>query len=437
MSGSETGGDTGLDGRPAWYHDLGFIQGVNVPGLGTQTPAEAFLHVDFASNAAAMPWNTWRATTTWQYATDASGELDPTLLAEQHAALEAMLETLQASRSDDERVLVIVNFHQFKFGPACGGSGIPAGAIDETGLDDADPNCTFQAFERFWTTPAAQEGWLDYVMAFTEPLIPIAAEHEDWLTLGLDLMNEPFAGGERPLDDLGSLDAYLSVEQVSQIESRLVPFHSDFLAALEELYGAEDFVDRTLLVFEPFALDHFEVPGLTPIDGDYSAMREHHELPQSGHPVTWLAAPHHYDGGYNPDVLQFGTTAIEVLLTEYPNLFFSKEQIVGRMELQESRFAEAGMEFILGEWGTYTTLRDANGEPGGYRDWIDDSLGGVGQHTRGHLWWAYVRDTTESEVSFNLLRSRDDVGESLPADRQVLKCTPELDVTELVFGTCP
>ena len=424
-----------------WYSELDEIRGVNLPSLDLSgwTNYGLIEHPDFVRNISKMGWNGFRTTLKWQRVVDADNQLVFEKIRENHALLVALVERLKSARETSgstARFMLILNFHQFKFGPVCGGSGVPRGVIDETDLESSDPNCPFKTFERFWGDETALAGWASYVAAVAENLPKLARDNESWLTLGLNFINEPFAGGFEPLTDIGTLGDYLAEEQIAQIDTRLVPFYRRILLALEELDGVSGFLERTLLIFEPFALDHFVVSVMPRIDGDYSAMIDLQQMPGSRQPVRWLAAPHHYDGAYNPDVLSVGPSFIEEMLRYYPNFVFSKDEVVGRIELQARRFREAGMDMILGEWGTYATLLDEDGGSGGYRAWIADTQEAISRYTLGALWWAYTRDRTEGQVSFNLLRGLDDTGERIEGFSQEIKCSPEFEITELVFGSC-
>ncbi len=442
---------TATDNRramPDWFNAMGTINGVNLPHL---EPYSRFRHFvedpSFSHNVGAMGWNTFRLPVEWDDYAAAGGELNLTAVREGIEGLRALVASLRQARraaGAGDPVLLILDFHQYKFGAVCGGVGMPRGIIDESGLSRDDGNCVFQAFERFWHNPAAQRKWFAWARAFVEALPDILKEESDWLKVGIEPINEPQFGFAEPVFTNQMVTTIWNLYRFTrsgaiqqQIDGKLIPFYRGFLEAMADVPRFDEVMENGVMVFEPFVLDHLNISvDVGPVslevntDGHYQGML-------ALNAVHWLAAPHHYVGALDEGFLSLMPQFARDQLSRYPNMFVDGARIRERFRWIQGRMAEAGMETMIGEWGTQTGLLDARGHAGGHRAWIADSKAAMGAHSRGGLWWQYVQDRTAGERSFYLLRSRDGAGAEIPWREQVLKCSGRFNLARLVFGRCP
>ncbi len=437
---------------PAWYREINGLSGVNLPNIANGWGlSEPFLnHPDFITNLSGMNWNSFRVPIKWDQFATAEGLVDPTRLSHALNILDRLIEKLHDvynAQGGQHRIFLILNFHQFKFGAICNGGGIPLNVIDTAGLTASDPLCIFNAFDRFWKSPAAQAGYIEFVYQFLEQLPTRARTHASWLTFGFDLFNEPVAGTTSPITDIAELAYYLKVEQNAQIGRYLVPFFEQLIDQLSIIPDFSILRETAVFIFEPFLLDHFDVPLFFSIglrdgstvkalrsDGDYSPLAALVDpTADRDQQLTWLAAPHHYDGAFDPNTFAFLPSLAKELLSQYPNLFFSKESVIARIQRQSDEFHRLGIEIILGEWGTYSDLKTPTGDTGGHLLWISDTLAAVRQYTKGALWWDYNHDQTVNQTSYNLLYA---TTPDQPASAQTLKCGDRFQILETVFGQC-
>ena len=171
--------------KPNWFKEMGELQGINLPHLADLTPAY-MAHPTFASNMSGMGWNTYRLPITWDRFNDTEQ------VAEGILRLRKLVDQLRSSR----RTFLILDFHQYHFGPVCGGDGIPRGAIDETGLQASDLNCMFLAFGRFWqNNNGVQDQWINAALPFIREAVSLQAQNRSWLSFGIEPFNE-FVGSE-------------------------------------------------------------------------------------------------------------------------------------------------------------------------------------------------------------------------------------------------
>lgn len=438
--------------KPKWYDELKGFSGVNIPALGAGLSIEYIEHASFDSNLTQMAFTALRVPSSWSSFARPDGTLDLDRIEEAKSvfrALVAKLKTIHDKTPGAKRLFLILDFHQFKFGPVCGGDGIPRGAIDETGLNGDDPNCLFLGWGKFWKNDRGViDGWLAYARHLVEMLPAIAKENESWLTLGLEPMNEPFAGVNEPiisgniLSTFQKLSMYMSTEQKKQIDSNLIPFYRRFLEMLAQVPSIDEFLSRSLLVMDPFLLDYneivlYSVPQIIlSADGRYQGMRDLKTLPGTKNPVYWIAGPHHYAGSYDQAIRDLFPPEIQNIIERYPNRIFDRDVTFERMRHMKDRFAEAGMDYFIGEWGTYTRLKDASGNAGGYRDWIRDTQDAMNENAFGWLWWRYSYDYSKDQTSYDLLRGIDDQGRPIDYKDQRLKCGPGFDIVKLLFGRC-
>jgi hypothetical protein len=152
-------------------------------------------------------------------------------------------------------------------------------------------------------------------------------------------------------------------------------------------------------------------------------------------PVTWLAGPHHYLGAYDEALVgnlppTFASLG-KYLQYDPRNPLFNQRQMENRFQKWQQRFAQAGMPYFVGEFGTYTRLLT-------YEAWIRDSNALAGKYALGALWFQYRQDLfTEDQTSYTLLRRFDDDHAPYPYEVQRLKCGPKFgEVVETIFGKC-
>lgn len=412
------------------------VSGVNLFHLEPGKVFDSYLaHEDFVANLVAMEWNTFRLPIEWDDFVDESGTLDPRKIQQAGAALKALVERLhEVHLRTHQPLFLIIDFHQYKFGRACGGVGIPRGAIPEHGLNASDTNCLFRAFDRFWRNEnRVQDRWNEWAMAILGTASDLFQRNADWLSIGIEPMNEPQFGMPNGMFSSNPITAMLSLKRwvesggpQSQINDRLIPFYQRFLNALGSQPFGPALLQNAYFIAEPFVFDHIKLSIGTPplrmevvIDGRYDAILNLSPL------VRWVAAPHHYLGAMDPGVLDVLPASLRDVLGRYPNSFFTREVIRERIEWMSRRMAEAGMQSFFGEWGTQTTLLNQDGTSGGHEPWIRDSLDAIDRHSAGHLWWQYQVDTLPAQTGFGLLRQNAE-------GRQILKCS----VARLVFGRC-
>lgn len=463
VSGCEPRG--GFQAKPNWYSELRGFSGVNIPALGAGLSIEYIDHPSFSSNLRRMQFTAIRVPSSWSSFANPDGTLDLGRVEEAKQvfrALVAKLKVIHDEVQSSKRIFLILDFHQFKFGPVCGGDGIPRGAVDETGLNPSDPNCLFLGWGKFWKNDRGViDGWLAYARQMVEILPEIAKENENWLTLGLEPINEPFAGVQEPiisgniLSTFQKLGNYMSADQKKQIDSNLIPFYRKFVAMLAQVPSIDDFLSRSLLIMDPFLLDFnewvlYSVPQIIlSADGRYKGMTSLMTLPGTPQPIYWIAGPHHYAGSYDeairdlfPADIQEGAVKglfppdIQSVIDRYPNRIFDRQVTFERMRHMKDRFAEAGMDYFIGEWGTYTRLKDASGNAGGYREWIRDTQDAMKDNAFGWMWWRYSYDYSKDQTSYDLLRGVDDQGRPLDYKDQRLKCGSGFDIVKLLFGRC-
>jgi hypothetical protein len=328
-----------------------------------------------------------------------------------------------------------LDFHQYKFGPACGGDGVPSLVVDESGLDPEDKNCIFYAFEKFWNNEnQVQDRWIQFAIDVLQPVSTWVSDNQSWLTIGIEPINEPFAGSSEPVvvsDTLQSvlkLNQYLQTIQPPQVGSRLVPFYEKFLQKLKNIPDFKVVSDRAVFIFDPFLLDLFEVslPGfsLIPIkaDSDYAVAFQLKTALGSDFHLRWIASPHHYFGAYDLSFRSFFPSQIRPILDQYPNSLFDRPKTLKRFQTIRDKMRTAGMDYFLGEYGTYTRLE-------GYLDWVRD-LRSVIIDTEGfgHIWWRYYPDSSADQTGYYLLRSGFEL--------QELKCEEPMSIVRAVFDRC-
>jgi hypothetical protein len=437
---------------------LGSLSGVNLPKLEDNARFTEFVASPrFGSNLRAMGWNTFRLPIEWQdYTSPRNGraEDDELKIRAGLLNLEMLLARLKGIHAPGTKTFLIIDFHQFKFGPLCGGVGIPRGMIPEQGLKAEDPNCIMLAFDRFWENQnGARDRWIRFSMRFIQALPRIARDHEDWLTLGIEPINEPQFGMKKPFlfpslaETVWALRDFLVGDGVTPLINRqLIPFYKSFLDSFARLPDADVLASKALLVFEPFLVDYLTVGpsvlghaiGGINLDGDYSGMKKLARLPGRNIALRWVAGPHHYFGAMDDGFLPFLPKSVGEMLVRYPNLIFSRLQIDQRMERMARRMREAGMEdTFIGEWGTQTGLMDMAGGAGGYLAWIRDSKDAMSKHTAGGIWWSCDFDRSDDQSKYYLLRTRDERGWPIAPFLQRLKCGPKFSLARDVFGTCP
>jgi hypothetical protein len=439
----------GLMAGTTWAADPNRFSGVTLPILGY--PGGGFTrefvqHPSFAENLCEMDWNTLRLQVVWSFL-DSQEKVDEAILTLKD--LVALLDRVRGC-AGQSRYYLIVDFHQFRFGPDCGGHGIPTGRIPPPTATPSDLNCPFLAFESFWRDAGLRAEWTRFAMQFVAELPDVADNNRDWLTIGIEPMNEPVAGSQvrlfdgNPVQQAIKVWQYVASGQPRQIDSRLLPFYREFLQAVADTVPPQrlaTFLGQTFFVMDPFLFDHlaFTVPiggGITiGSDGSYSNARSLKTLSVGGTSYTanWLAGPHHYVGAYdsaNP-IPTFGSLG-KYLLYSPTNPFVNRAQMERRFQKWDQRFrTEAGMHVFVGEYGTFTRLP-------AYKAWIQDVNEFAGRYTLGALWFQYRQDLfTDDQASYNLLRRFDDYGTPYALDMQRLKCgEPFGNIVETIFGRC-
>lgn len=389
------------------------------------------------------------------------------------------------------RCVVVLDFHNYKFGPNCGGDGAPEGILKgETGdraLSALDSNCVFKGWWHVWNnTNGVRTKWIDFSTEFISVLHKEfnLFEGNKWLTFAIEPMNEPFAGSTskvvalnandrslsvleliRRLDgSLYSLKDYLENEQPKRVGD-LVNYYREFLASLDRKGALKSVATNSLFWFQPFLMDFHQfffkkwslviLPTrdvLISAKGDYSGMKDlqYH----NGLPVYWIAGPHQYygssDSGIFGAVPESLTTFLK--LDQFPNNFFTLTNTIQRLKDMESHFRSLGMETVIGEWGTGTLVGNiwkANQNIEGYsfsRDtpgwqaWVLLNNLNFRVNMKGAVWWRYVMDRIElspKQDRYYLLRGVDDQGKVLGYESQLLKCRKSmannLDLVPAVF----
>jgi len=439
----------GLMAGPAQAADANRFSGVSLPILGFPgggVTREFVQHPSFAENLCAMDWNTLRLQVVWSFL-DSQEKVDEAIL-----ILKDLVTVLDGVRgcAGQSRFYLIVDFHQFRFGPDCGGHGIPSGKIAPPTATPSDLNCPFLAFEGFWRNAELRAEWNRFAMQVVAELPDIADVNRDWLTIAIEPINEPVAGSEvrlfdgNPVQQAFKVWYYVASGQSGQIDSRLLPFYREFLQAVADTvppHRLATFLSQTFFVMDPFLFDHlaFTVPigrGITiGSDGNYSNARSLKTLTVRGtsYSANWLAGPHHYVGAYDPanPIPTFGSLG-KYLLYSATNPFVNRAQMEKRFQKWDERFrVEAGMHVFVGEYGTYTRLP-------AYKAWIQDVNEFATRYTLGGLWYQYRQDLfTDDQTSYNLLRRFDDDGVPYPLDVQRLKCGEQFgSMVETIFGRC-
>jgi len=400
--------------RPLWYSELGRIEGVNLPRLmPSRDLVKFFSHQSFINNMTQMEWNSFRVPVEWDQFTDQKSiEIGI-------AQLESLVESLKkiSKSQNNRRILLMIDFHQFKFGKVCGGVGIPR-IVDEAGLSAKDPNCLFRAFKLFWeNNNGVQDQWIRFAIHLLKSIEGMTLANKSWLTIGVEPINEPFFGtngdflpkeNTKPTELLKIFN-FLSKELLTKgINEDLFPFYQRFINALEKDVSRE-FLENSLFVLDPILMDHLGIMvGAVPLflKGDYQIFNRLKKS-QGGIELTWLAAPHQYGGAYDPAYFDIFPQMLVPMLKNYPNPAFHSWSVNYRIELQRKTFARAGMETIIGEWGTYFTLKDAVGRPGGAVSYTEDVLKGVNSKFKGHLWWIYDFNNEHDSQSYYLLEGSD------------------------------
>lgn len=442
------------------------IDGINLPHLDPRDDSfgPGFIQDEsFLSNMRGMQWNTFRLPISWNQFTDDKGQLIEARLDEATSRLSLVLLNLSKAWQagpKNTKYLFVLDFHQYKFGPTCGSDGVPEFYSRNLNLSRQDPNCVFKAFHHFWkNTNGMQDGWLNFIATITQRVLPIFSQHRDWLTVGIEPMNEPQPGSEEdvftdvwPSTIRSALNfkSLLEDQQSSQINSALIPFYQKALEAVTKKLPQKEDRDHHIMIFEPFVWDHLDLAfsvsvfGL-PIrllhivsDGQYHGMQRIMTFPMTDEPVQWVAAPHHYDGTVDSGLLDSLPSNVGDILSKYPNEIFDRESIAKRMALQRVRMRESGMDrMYFGEWGTPTDLKSPDGSLGGAKSWIKDSRDAMAQNSDGGLWWRYEFDESQGQDSYYLLQGH--VGEerqTMGKYEQRLKCGKDSDLTALVFGRC-
>lgn len=389
------------------------------------------------------------------------------------------------------RCVVVLDFHNYKFGPGCGGDGVPEGILkSQTGdkaLSVTDSNCTFKGWWHVWNnTNSVRSKWIDFSTEFISILHREfnVFEGNKWLTFAIEPMNEPFAGSTakvvrldpsdrslpiteliRRLDSsLYSLKDYLEVEQPKRI-SDLANYYREFLDSLDKKSVLKPVAANSLFWFQPFLTDYhqffFKKWSLVVLPtkdvsisakGDYSVMRDLQYY--NGTPVYWIAGPHQYYGSGDTGV--FGAMPESLVkflkMNQFPNGFFNVTNTIQRLRDMESHFRTLGMETVIGEWGTGTAAINkwkANQEIEGYsfskdtpgwQAWVQLNNINIRVNLKGALWWRYVIDRVENsplQDRYYLLRGTDDQGKVLRYESQILKCRKSaannLDLVPAVF----
>ena len=422
--------------------------GVTLPILGYPgggVTREFIQHPTFSDNLRGMGWNTIRLQIVWSFLDSEEKVVDATRL------LGELVTVLRERVYQGQRIYLILDFHHFRFGPDCGGHGIPAGRIAPPTSIPSDNNCSFLAFEKLWQSEPLRADWVRFAMRFVAVLPDIAEANKDWLTLGIEPMNEPIAGSTVRLFDGNSVQqalkvwAYVTDVQSSQIERRLIPFYQQFMKGVVSTVPREKlpaFLSQTFFVMDPFLFDHISFTikigrGITlGSNGNYSRVAALKSLQlEDGTTlrVNWLASPHHYVGAYDTSTppSNFGALAKYVLYSS-TNPFINREQMEARFKMWNERFLnQAGMHFFIGEYGTFTRLP-------AYKAWIGDTNEFAAKYALGALWYQYRQDLfTDDQASYNLLRRFDDRREAYPPEVQRLKCGVAFgELVETVFGRC-
>ena len=447
---------------PSWYEAFERFEGVNLPQLEPEEDFKTFIHhPQFVQNLTAMGWNTFRLPVDWESYAEDNGDLKPELVATGRENLKALVAVLaQIYRQNHKPIFLIIDIHQYKFGSVCGGVGIPSKAIRTTGLDKEDPNCVFRAFDRFWKNDRnVLAKWAGFAREILKETPEIFEENKEWLTLGFEPINEPqFGFGSAVFDETSMYNTFMNLREATstevvqrQIDNYLVPFYRRFLNMLHTIPNMDKVLEKSLMVFEPYFLDHImlEVPVRLhanlpefnvsiSTDGSYVGMLDLRKIPGTSKDVYWIAAPHHYIGALDNGFLSYVPSHFRRLLTRYPNNVIDAARIDMRMFWLKNRMAEAGMDTLIGEWGTETGLLQTNGSSGGYRTWITDSLASIGRYSKGALWWRYYRDASAGQEQMYLLTNKGiERGDTMaPNGPQNLKCGEGYDLVRLVFGHC-
>ncbi len=415
---------------------LARMSGVNLFHLEPNDTYEQYLaHSDFVENLVTMEWNTFRLPIEWDDYVHSNGDLDHSKVDRANRGLRMLVERLrEVHLRTGQKLFLIVDFHQYKFGRICGGVGVPSGIIDEKGLTKDDTNCLFKAFDRFWENQnQVQDRWLEWALAHLEAVAQLMAEHSDWLAVGIEPMNEPQFGMPQGMFASNPITAILNLRRwvsaggpQKQIDERLVPFYQFFIDGVRAQPYGPLLLQEAFFVAEPFVFDHVHLTfGNPPLRMEVRIDGRYERIQGIAPSVRWIAGPHHYLGAMDPGIMDVLPESLKEVLSRYPNVIFTRQLVQDRIEWITRRMTEAGMKSFFGEWGTQTTLLNQNGSPGGYEPWIKDSLEALDRHTLGHLWWQYQTDPLPSQTGFGILRANSE-------GRQIMKCR----LMTLVFGRC-
>ena len=257
-----------------------------------------------------MGWNTFRLPVEWDDYAAAGGELNLTAVREGIEGLRALVASLRQARraaGAGDPVLLILDFHQYKFGAVCGGVGMPRGIIYESGLSRDDGNCVFQAFERFWHNPAAQRKWFAWARAFVEALPDILKEESDWLKVGIEPINEPQFGFAEPVFTNQMVTTIWNLYRFTrsgaiqqQIDGKLIPFYRGFLEAMADVPRFDEVMENGV-VFGP-VLDHLNISvDVGPVSLEVTPTGTTGDVGPQCRPLA--AAPHHYVGALDEGFL--------------------------------------------------------------------------------------------------------------------------------------
>jgi len=445
------------------------INGVNMMHLdGEEGGVDATFVQDlgFEMAVTSMGWNTYRLPVAWSTFADAKGYPDAAKIAvgvEKFRHLLSALKKAHTTTASKEKFFLLIDFHQFKFGGTCGADGVPAILSDHLGLDRNDPNCTWKAFHHFWSSKSGlQEGWIHFATQMLKALLPVYAEHKDWLTLGIEPMNEPQPGTvddvfttswPSPVRTALNLESFFEDSMTKQVDQYLLPFLRQFLYSVDDHTDIGSLAGHVVFVFEPFVWDHLSLKFNVSVlgqsinvitiepDGRYDGLKLVKKLPRSGMPIHWVAAPHHYDGTLDGAVDDALPETLMNILKKYPNQVFNRDTVISRLEHQRKRMMEAGAyDVFIGEYGTPSTLLQPDGSEGGWRTWIKDTHDGFSHYMRGGLWWRYEFDNGEHQTWMALLQGpkyRQEQSQDQFPGAQRLKCDAPNDIARVVYGRCP
>jgi len=441
----------------AWYREIQDIRGINLNHLDADSHGDAgetlstrFINdPSFLANLNAMGWNFFRLPVVWSRFAGPGNVLDEvrlqTAIDTVFADLVEKLRTMHTARPELGRIVLDLDFHQYTFGADCGGEGVPLGILTPEN-NPQDGNCIFREFDRFWKDEnGVQEKWVGFLVEVLKRTMLFSEKNLDWLTIAIEPMNEPFPGdatGPFVSNPLGAVFRYLKLygTQNKQSEDYLIPFYQKALSGVEDHFSSE-FSERQLFLFEPYILDFLNLRlfGGTLLKGaHYSTAKSLLNFPKSGRPATWIAAPHFYGAGKDPDLQNALPKQIVQITATYPNAIYNRKQVLRRASYMATVFRNVGMETFFGEVGTYDDLLGKHGSKNGYAEYIDDLKEGARLYTRGFAWWRYsVDESAEQDTYYLLYGSKAGTHAPTTDTDQRLKCDTDHDLAKIVFDACP